>query len=58
MNRNLQSVLDDDRHVRRPVRHLRNRRVVEDVQREFDRHGGRDDFFKLRQNSVSDGGDM
>lgn len=56
--RDFQSVLDGDSHVRRPVRYLRNLRILEDVQREFDRHGSRDDFFKLLQNWVSDGGDM
>lgn len=58
MHRNFQSVLDDNRHVRRPVRHLRYSGIVEGVQREFDRHGGRNDFFKLLQYSVSNGGDM
>ena len=58
MHRNFQSGVDDYRHVFRPLRYLRNPGLVEDVQQEFDRHGGRNDFFKLRQYSVSDGGDM
>jgi len=44
--------------MRRAVCHLRDRRIVEVVQQEHDRHGGRDDFFKLRRHSVSDGGGM
>lgn len=50
--------MDRDRGVCRAFGHLRDRRVVEDLRQEFDRHGGRNDFFQLRRHRVSDGRDM
>lgn len=44
--------------MRRSVRHLRDRGIVEDLQQEYHRHGDRDDFLEQRRHSISDGGYM
>lgn len=50
--------MDRDRGLRSSISRPRDYGIVEVVQREYDRHGGRDDFLQLRGHSVPDGGGM